>query len=125
MVGLSDLPLTFNCSSQSALQAYANSAGQVPREQSFGLLRKAKRLEDQVAKCRFYGETKVDTSSDPCCIECGTDASPKWYPQNDGATPTTPTTAQSSTSKKSSAPIGPQICHQCSFRKRAGAIKTE
>jgi len=109
---------------QSTLQAYAASVGQVPKDNSFGLLRKAKRLEDQLATRADHTQGASDGTE---CSVCATHFSPKWYSQTETAETaatqlapsasitTTITTATPTTSPKSSS----RLCHQCWFSTNA------
>lgn len=106
---------------QSALQAYGLGAGQVPKEQSFGLLRKARRLEDRLVSkplaVRLSSEgpvaPSVTTTTTTCCVECLASASPKWYKSTQGQGQDAAAAAPAAGGDDD------YICHQCYFRNKS------
>jgi len=98
---------------QSTLQAYAASVGQVPKDNSFGLLRKAKRLEDQLATRSDHTQGASDGTE---CSVCATHFSPKWYTRTE-TVPTDSTTSASTTAIATAIATSSstKLCHQCWF----------
>jgi len=85
---------------ETALQMYSKNYKQVPLEQSYGLLRRAYRLDQALAIPDNKMVIEADASIDRCC-KCGTEWSPFFWPVSDGV--------QNGTGKP------PVKCHSCHF----------
>jgi hypothetical protein len=97
---------------QTALQMYAATYKQVPIGDTFGLLRKAERLERLMPPTADKESTQLEEAD--ICARCGVDVSPKWWlwkPENESEFDCDP-----SSWRRSSTESIPRVCHQCHFK---------
>ncbi|KZT25327.1 hypothetical protein NEOLEDRAFT_1169507 [Neolentinus lepideus HHB14362 ss-1] len=90
-----------NDAGETALQVYCNNYKQAQVAQSYGLLRKARRLDSILNIRSTEGQTSAKSGPEPHCLKCGTEYSPLFYPFRSEF-----------------------VCHRCYFQER-GAEETD